>query len=370
MMIDDQIRELLGEGLRPDLRPLTADELQDRARGASRTSSQRWLLVAACFACLGVLGGGLLMLGAPDSGGADGPVQSAGAASATSIDGRPTGSPVTSPISPPSSATPPSTETMRPTASDVAAPQMERVVDTEIIEYAGTYTMDYRPASFIVGTTGSFSLALEMTDSSFCVRTQDSSGCESTDDGTPLADTPRSIDVNASGNGDKWLRYAIAPSGVQVRFVDSAGQACDMFEFSLAPYSTASLWACEGNRPAGMNWQQWHGSLWDLIVTRNDRTLIATMTRPITTATPMSDPITTTGYRIGDSAPTTDPATKGSVGPWLLVVDDNSRIVGYVRTNEYANPSFDGIVLTYDEQGLRNGELNRNGWRLITTPSL
>ena len=54
----------------------------------------------------------------------------------------------------------------------------------------------------------------------------------------------------------------------------------------------------------------------------------------------------------------------------VLVVDDNSRIVGYVRTNEYANPSFDGIVLTYDEQGLRNGELNRNGWRLITTPSL
>jgi hypothetical protein len=63
-MIDEQIRDLLAEGLAPEVRPLSADEVQARAgamsNGVSRT--HRAFLIAACVACLAALGGGLVAL--------------------------------------------------------------------------------------------------------------------------------------------------------------------------------------------------------------------------------------------------------------------------------------------------------------------
>lgn len=367
MTIEDQIRNLLGEGLSPDLEPLTAAELNQRPAGAPTRNAHRWLLVAACLACVAVLGTGLFMLDAADPG-----RSASSSVSATTASVADTSLPLvsTSPMSSPSLATPPPTEPVESPASTPAEPAMERVFDTEIISFAGTYSMDYQPATLRLGTTGSFTFTLKMTESSFCIQTQDAGNCEWTDDGTELADDPRELDIGETGTGERWARYAIVPPDVDVQFFDQEGPACEMFEFDLAPYSTASLWACEGTRPPAMSWQQWGNSLWDLSLTKGGRTLVATMARPRTTATPMSDPVTTTGYRIGDQAPPVDPAAADPVGPYLLVEDADARVVGFVRTNEYANPSFDGIVLTYDEQGRRNGQLDKDGWHLTTSPEL
>lgn len=63
-MIDEQIRDLLAEGLTPELRPLSADAIQARVETTSKSvpRTHRGFLVAACVACLAALGGGLVAL--------------------------------------------------------------------------------------------------------------------------------------------------------------------------------------------------------------------------------------------------------------------------------------------------------------------
>lgn len=74
---------------------------------------------------------------------------------------------------------------------------------------------------------------------------------------------------------------------------------------------------------------------------------------------PQSDPVTTTGYRIGDTPGTIDGAL-----PWVLVVDSTGTVVGYVKSFEYDTPGFDQVVLVYDEIGTRIGQLGGN-WQVL-----
>lgn len=61
MTIDTQIRDLLADGLSPALPPLTADELEGRARGMGvpPQRAHRLLLLAACVALVAELADGL-----------------------------------------------------------------------------------------------------------------------------------------------------------------------------------------------------------------------------------------------------------------------------------------------------------------------
>ncbi len=78
MIIDDQIREILREGLGDDPRPLEPDELWDRAtRSSTRTESpraHRGLVAAACVALAAVLAGALATRVAGPAGGSGEPV--------------------------------------------------------------------------------------------------------------------------------------------------------------------------------------------------------------------------------------------------------------------------------------------------------
>lgn len=276
--------------------------------------------------------------------------------------------PVTEPVAPVGE---PVTEPA-PAVTDAAVPPMERVLEDELLAFAGTYTIDYQPATVVLGSTGTVEYTLDMTESSFCLRSQGGSGCESTGDTTPLPETPRGLDLGGSRSNDgTWARTAIAADGVEVQFYDEHGPACDMHQFSLAPYSTASLWACEGTQATPEDVPDWFNAFSDVAITKDGRTLVATVSRPTLAALPIADPVTTTGFHIGDPAPATDPATTSAdLGPWLLVADSTDRIVGYVLTNDYATPPFDGIVLVKDELGARIGHVGSDGWHLVTVPRL
>jgi len=74
MMFEEQIRGLLREGLAPEVRPLSPEELSSRAQARSgethegQERTHRGFLIAACVVCVTLLGGGLAVLRAPNGG--------------------------------------------------------------------------------------------------------------------------------------------------------------------------------------------------------------------------------------------------------------------------------------------------------------
>jgi hypothetical protein len=189
-----------------------------------------------------------------------------------------------------------------------------------------------------------------MTDSSFCIE-HVGSGCEFTDDGSPLSPEPRGMGTGGGESGGVWQTYFVVPGGLTLQIFDSAGPACEMHQFSLQPYGDADIWACENSTP--------RPDVMDLAVTKGNTTQVATIRRQPTLDVAESDPVTTTGYRIGDI-----PVTIDDTLPWLLVVDRaTGTIVGYVRSEEFNTPSFDNVVLVYNETGKRIGKLD-DSWQL------
>ncbi|HQZ35056.1 MAG TPA: hypothetical protein PK020_11565 [Ilumatobacteraceae bacterium] len=235
------------------------------------------------------------------------------------------------------------------------ATSLERVTRTELDDFVGKFSIDYQPATVSLGSTGTTSWTLEMTESSFCVSFT-GAACHYTDDGSPLSEEPQGMEtaggssIGVDGKGI-WRMYFIVPSGLTLQLFDDVGSACEMHQFPLEPYADADLWACENAMP--------EPALIDLAVIKGDRTQVATIQRPPALNMPTSDPVTTTGYRVGDT-----PANVDNTLPWLIVVDQTGTVVGYVKRFEYDLPSFDHVVLVYDELGARIGELGGD-WQLL-----
>lgn len=236
------------------------------------------------------------------------------------------------------------------------ASSFERVTFLELRDFVGKYTIDYQPATVVLGSTGTVSYSLLMTESSFCIEHKDlGSGCSYTDDGRPLPSVPQEMSYGSGANSDDvWTTYFIVPSGLTLQVLDSVGPTCEMHRFSLEPYGDADLWACENSMP--------QPDVMDLAVTKGNRIEVATIQRPRESKDlPKIDPVTTTGYRIGDT-----PGTIDDTLPWLLVVDRTTgEVVGFVLRLEHETPTFDNIVLVYDETGKRIGQLDDN-WQLLT----
>lgn len=249
------------------------------------------------------------------------------------------------------------TTTSASAQTTIAPPRIQRVTQSELIGFIGTYTIHHETATVVLGSTGTVTYELDMSATQFCIRP--TGGCEISGDGTPLPDQPQSFQSGGDSGGGKWTEYLIGPEGVDFRLFDRNGPACEMHQFSLQPYGNANVWACEntGDRP----------DLLDLEATKEGRSRVATIEEPNITNGPISDPVTTTGVRIGDSADVAN-ATANPANPlqWLLVVSQRTgKVVGYVKRFELETPAFDGVVLVYDEVGSRIGELG-DDWQVLS----
>ena len=183
----------------------------------------------------------------------------------------PSSSPVTSVAEPTTAVAEPTTAV---TTTAVAALVPERVTDSELQDFIGKWSIDFQPAYIVLGSTGTVTFTLDMTESSYCIRFMDGSSCASTPDGSPMSAGPQAFSGGggtqpAEPGGVTWERFLIVPADVQLQLMVNGEPACEMHRFSLEQFGNAALWACESTSAVP--------SVVDLAVTRGDRTLIATI---------------------------------------------------------------------------------------------
>ena len=131
----------------------------------------------------------------------------------------------------------------------------ERVDSQTLTDWIGTWTIDFQPAIAYLGSTGRTEYALDMTDSSFCIKSATGGNCMFTDGGTPLPEGPQGFSAG-SGTGlttedgtPFWTLAAITNTSVELQFYAYGSPACEMHSFPLTAYGDAVVWACESSTP-------------------------------------------------------------------------------------------------------------------------
>lgn len=237
----------------------------------------------------------------------------------------------------------------------------ERVDDTTLLDWIGRWTLDFQPAVVYLGSTGAVEYALDMTESSYCIRHDGGSGCAFTDDGSPLPDEPNGVELGASttnldGGGQRWTLDAIAPTGVELQFYTNGSPACQMHAFPMTDFGDAVFWACENTTavPAAT----------ELAATRGGRTLIAPVDLLDSSSGP--DPADVTGAVIGQPVPPGSPPDLNNPPFWVAVADSTGNVVGYALGSDIAGQPDPNVssrpVVVYDNHVRPIGTLGPDGY--------
>lgn len=348
--VDAELRAAASE-LRMDVDP-TPPQLPGPNRSRSMLAAGALLAVAAIGSAVAV----------QHRLGADTPNQSAGTQpAATDLSTSPT-------INNSMESSAPSTTQAPTTTPTTPAPPydagFERVESQTLTDWIGTWTVDFQPAIAYLGSTGQTEYALDMTDSSFCIKSADGGNCMFTDGGIPMPEDPQGFVGGSSGGTLEdgtpfWNLSAITNTSVDLQFYAYGSPACEMHSFPLTTYGDAVVWACESTTPVPDNLE--------LAATKGRQTLISTVEffgpsadyqRP--------DPVEVTGAAIGDPIPN-GPAPDPTNPPyWVAIGDSASRVVGYsYGTALFGQPSASAEalpIIVYDEAGSRVGVLGAAGY--------
>ncbi len=242
------------------------------------------------------------------------------------------------------------------TTSFTGTSDFERVTEPELSDWIGKREITLQDANLVLGSTGITSYRLEMTATTFCLLAGASSACS---DALDAASSGQSVGFSSGGTGGTddagrmfWTKYFLVPADIeQLALFSATGPACEMHRFSLEQFGNAAVWACESTSPLP--------TILDLAAARDGRTLVANLDRPPGIVRPISDPVTATGYHIGDLPDLADLTVDRDRPPaWQLAVSAvDGKIVGFVKSFELYQPTFDHVTLVYGELGERIGQL-------------
>lgn len=123
-----------------------------------------------------------------------------------------------------------------------------RLDESDFWNWVGPWQIEPQVAIEQLGSTGHFSYRVEMTESSFCFRTEPGGGgCALAADGAALSPDPREPQYgNSSETNGGWTRFYLVPADVELQHVGPDGAACVLQRFSLEQYGNAAVFACEG----------------------------------------------------------------------------------------------------------------------------